>query len=297
MKELKSDPGIDGLPDALMWVKDAPMFIDPVNLTRFYDAVVRPTFKATQDRTLQVSASKREELKARFAAKAGFRLPTWLSGLFTAAAEAETEIAGGTEDGKSDVTTIKFETIDTPERQLDQLIAFYLLEQEQRLLVGDRTGAIMWQAEGKASAVPRALVMLDLEPRTKLIPMAAEFSNGRVTTFFDKFSKPNGERPPKGLGETRELWKWLGNNFDPDAAMTIIEDAAAEQNSRIEWIDYRLPLNDAGDSMHVHVEAGGRYYTGTFAYRLSRRCYGHGMRLIGTLKDGPDLNVLAIYER
>ncbi|WP_165779720.1 hypothetical protein [Mesorhizobium sanjuanii] len=48
---------MDGLPDALMWVKDAPLFVDPTNLSRFYDAVVRSTFKATQDRTLQVSAA------------------------------------------------------------------------------------------------------------------------------------------------------------------------------------------------------------------------------------------------
>ncbi|RUW54568.1 hypothetical protein EOA32_05005 [Mesorhizobium sp. M1A.F.Ca.ET.072.01.1.1] len=263
---MSNDLTIDSLPEALMWVKDAPMFIDPPNLERFYDAVVRPTFKTTQGRTIQISANKRAELKARFAAKAGFSLPSWLSGLFAAGAEAEANAEGGSETGKSDVETINFESIDTPERQLDQLIAFYFLEREDRLLVGDIAGAGRWQSEGKASAVPRALVMLDLKPRTKLIPMAAEFSNGKVMTFFDKFSKSNGERPPKGLGDTRELWKWLGDNFDPDAAMAMIENGAAEQNSRIEWIDYRLPLNDVGDTMHVHIEAGGRYYTGTFAF-------------------------------
>ncbi|PDQ20112.1 hypothetical protein CN311_15965 [Mesorhizobium sanjuanii] len=79
--------------------------------------------------------------------------------------------------------------------------------------------------------------------------------------------------------------------------MATIESAAAEQNSCVDWIDYRLSLNEERLTMHVHVEAGGRYYTGTFACRLSRSCYGHGMMLIGTLKDGPDLNVLAIYEK
>jgi hypothetical protein len=32
------------LPAVLLWVKDAPLFIDDATLDRFYDAVVRPPF-------------------------------------------------------------------------------------------------------------------------------------------------------------------------------------------------------------------------------------------------------------
>ena len=79
-------------------------------------------------------------------------------------------------------------------------------------------------------------------------------------------------------------------------SIEVIEKASTE-HGRIEWIDYRVPLNDAVDTMHLHIEAAGQYNTGTFAYRLVRRTLGHGVRMVGTLKDGPDFNVLALYEK
>jgi hypothetical protein len=45
------------------------------------------------------------------------------------------------------------------------------------------------------------------------------------------------------------------------------------------------------------LTAAGRYDTITFAYNFIRRGYEFGLRLIGTLKTDPDMNVLAIYER
>jgi hypothetical protein len=39
------------------------------------------------------------------------------------------------------------------------------------------------------------------------------------------------------------------------------------------------------------------YDTGTFAYNFIKRGYKHGIRLVGTLKSEPDMNVLAIYEK
>ena len=49
--------------------------------------------------------------------------------------------------------------------------------------------------------------------------------------------------------------------------------------------------------MHLHIEVAGKYSTGTFAYRLIRRGQGHGMRIVGSMRDGPDVNVLALYEK
>jgi hypothetical protein len=49
--------------------------------------------------------------------------------------------------------------------------------------------------------------------------------------------------------------------------------------------------------MHLHIEVAGKYNTGTFAYRLIRRGEGHGIRIVGSLRDGPDVNVLALYEK
>jgi hypothetical protein len=42
------------LPDALLWLKDAPLFIDADQVARFYDAVVRPSSEEGA-RTITVS--------------------------------------------------------------------------------------------------------------------------------------------------------------------------------------------------------------------------------------------------
>jgi hypothetical protein len=59
----------------------------------------------------------------------------------------------------------------------------------------------------------------------------------------------------------------------------------------IEWIDFRVALDGTGRTVHFHLESRGRYFTGAFAYMVIRRVVGHGLRLVGTLKDGPDVNV------
>ena len=45
------------------------------------------------------------------------------------------------------------------------------------------------------------------------------------------------------------------------------------------------------------VAPRGDYATGIFAYNFINRGLKHGLRLVGTLKSEPDLNVLAIFER
>jgi hypothetical protein len=286
-----------GLPSAIMWVKDAPMFIDEANLDRFYDAIVRPAFSTEETRTLNVSEARRKELVAKLGAEAGLKLPSWLAGLLSGGVSAAANAEGTSESSNSSDGQIVLRSIDTPQRQLEQLLAFFLVERTDRLLTGQPSDTLTWQADGKSAEVPRALVLLDVPKSTKLIPTAAEFENGSVSLFFNKLERSNGERPPIHIGEEKALWEWLGRDYIAEQAMKSIEDAAREQKSRIEWIDYRLLINDDGDTMHLHLEADRRYFTGTFAYRLVRRCYRHGMRIVGTLKDGPDLNVLAIYEK
>lgn len=78
--------------------------------------------------------------------------------------------------------------------------------------------------------------------------------------------------------------------------MVVVEEAAAE-NGRIRWIDYRVPLTEDGDTLHLHLCPSGNYDTGTFAYNFVKRGYKHGLRLVGTLKSEPDMNVLAIYDK
>jgi hypothetical protein len=78
--------------------------------------------------------------------------------------------------------------------------------------------------------------------------------------------------------------------------MLAVEKASAELG-RIQWIDYRVPVTAEGDTLHLHVCAEGKFDTGVFAYNFVKRGYKHGLRLVGTLKSEPDMDVLAIYEK
>lgn len=65
---------------------------------------------------------------------------------------------------------------------------------------------------------------------------------------------------------------------------------------RPRWIDYRMTFG-TGDVLHLHVVAHGDYDTGVFAYNLIRRGERYGLRIVGSLKSKPALNVLAVYEK
>jgi hypothetical protein len=65
---------------------------------------------------------------------------------------------------------------------------------------------------------------------------------------------------------------------------------------RPRWIDYRMTL-DTGETLHLHLVARGDYDTGIFAYNLIRRGQRYGLRIVGSLKSQPALNVLAIYDK
>jgi hypothetical protein len=285
------------IPQAFMWVKDAPLFIDGVNLERFYDAVVRPPFKEGTPLKIKVSSTQKKELEAKFGGKAKIGLPAWLAPLFAAGAEVSGDVKKSNAQGESKEQEITLHPISTPHRQLEQLTIFYLLEQPARLLIGDINSPLSWQKDGYHRTVPRTIVFIDLPAGTKFIPMAAEFAEGKFVTFFDKLHAKSGERPPAfERSKDHEYWRWFSDNFDAGQCVDELEKASTE-NGRIEWIDFRVPLNDRADTLHLHLEVGGQYNTGTFAYRLIRRGVHYGIRLVGTLKDGPDVNVLALYEK
>jgi hypothetical protein len=288
----------EALPEALGWLKDAPLFIDAANLDRFYDAVVRPTFKEAGPRKIKISEETRRELRGALKASAKAHLPSWLSTILSAGVDIGAEVEGKTADASASAQELELEAITTPQRQLEQLAVFYLLRLKDRLLVGGIDAPMRWQAEASAMATPRALTFLDLPVGTILMPMSAEFTNGRVVTFFDRLRAASGENPPPFReADKGAYWAWFKRHFDAGRAIRVVEEAAAAEAARIEWIDFRAPLNGVVDTMHLHVAARGKYNTGTFAYRLIGRCVGHGMRIVGTLKDGPDINVMAIYEK
>lgn len=286
------------LPRALMWIKDAPMFIDEANLARLYDAVIRPTFRESGPREITISEEQKNELVGKIKAGGSLHIPSWLSSLFSAGLDLGAEGSVGRTGTDGQKSVLRLEAITTPERQLEQLTIFYLVKRSDRLLVGAADGPERWQAENQADLLPRALAFVDLPRGTKLIPMAAEFGSGHVVTLFDKLRAASGEYPPKFVqSQSERYWRWFADHFDAGQAIEAVEAAAVAESSRVEWIDFRATLTAPGATLHLHFHAAGRYNNGTFGYQMVRRCLGHGLRVVGTLKDGPDMNVLAVYER
>jgi len=73
-----------------------------------------------------------------------------------------------------------------------------------------------------------------------------------------------------------------------------VEEAIGTRG-RPRWIAYRMILPDS-TTLHLDVSARGDYDTGVFAYNFIRRGERYGLRIVGSLKSKPALNVLAAYE-
>jgi hypothetical protein len=335
----------------LLWLADAPLFIDAAQVDQFYDAVVRPE-NHTGDTTLTITEAKASKASGKLAGKAGVELaaeaslsPGGLLDILTgwfpfikAEAKASAKGAfegaaeGGMEREKRDenARTVVLHAINTPQRQLEHLTLHYLVNCSERLfLVDDPRASEDWRNPETISDVPRALLYLDLPgqmealekglPETKLIPAAAEFMDGTVAPLFMEMKAENGDSPPRypeldlrkaratddagrrslleALREDRKkYWLWFEQNFSATRAMEVVEHASAARDG-IRWIAFRVPITPDGDTLHLHIVPDGKYPVGTFAYNFIKRGLKHGLRIVGTLKSEPDVNVLAIYEK
>jgi hypothetical protein len=303
------------------WLADAPLFIDTDQVGRFYDAIARPQSKGGTT-TVEISSETIKELSGKLGLEAGITTEKLAGLLFpllalvkpSAKITAEGEVAKKSSEGSS--VSIELIPVESPERQLEALTLFYLANYQKRIFFADFQSSADWRDPKSIRAVPRSLVFLDLPGRdeatqkgsiqTKLIPMAAEFENGKIVEIYKELLAVNGERPPKYVDRAenpeqlvekrKEYWQWFEKHFSAVTALVAIEKAASE-NGRIRWIDYRMPLTTNGDTLHLHICPRGAYDTGVLAYNFVKRGSTHGLRLVGTLKSEPDLNVLAIYEK
>jgi hypothetical protein len=306
------------LPGHLHWLADAPLFIDADQIGRFYDAVVRPEHREAAT-TVEITESTAKNLSGELGLTAEVqpsdlleKLATFLPFLkFRLGAQAKGQVSR--EKSAKESVTIEMYAIETPQRQLEHLTLHYLLNHRERLFLVDDPSSGKWRDSSEISRVPRAVTFLDLpgqdttgERGTKLIPTAAEFGDGQIELIFKTLCREDGQRPPqypekptagKALQELRrEYWQWFHGSYNATQAMIAVEEAA-NKHGRIRWIDYRLPLTDEGDTLHLHVSPAGQYDTGVFAYNFIKRGYKHGLRIVGTLRSEPDMNVLAIYEK
>lgn len=93
--QTKAAPTDDSVPDTLLWVKDAPLFIDEDTLARFYDAVVRPAFKENTPLKIKISEAQKKELEGKLGGKAKFGLSAWISHILGAEVEVSAEGKAG----------------------------------------------------------------------------------------------------------------------------------------------------------------------------------------------------------
>ena len=306
------------IPNTLDWLLDAPLFIDDLQVGRFYDAVARP--EAAQGTTkLVISKQDMKKISGKVVAtgKIGLGMLTqFLSNFVNPEVSISAEGAADSSTQKGENLELLFHPISTPERQLIQLTVHYLVKHPSRLFLIDKPYTGDWHEPDSIQIVPRSLAFINLPgfeeahhgavPQTKIIPTAAEFENGKIELIYPKLTAKDGCKPPdyperaespEKLRELRKAyWHWFDENFSATKAMIAVEEAATT-HGRIRWIDYRVPINREGDTLHLHVSPAGKYDTGVLAYNFIKRGFKHGLRLVGTLKSEPDLNVLAIYER
>jgi hypothetical protein len=309
------------LPSPLLWLADAPLFIDSDQVSRFYDAIARPqTRNGTV--TVEITEETVKELKGKLDLEVGVTTEKFaallapLLAFVKPSVKASAAVEGTKTSSDSNAFSYELIPVETPQSQLEALTLLYLSRHPKRIFFPNLQSSADWRDAKSISVVPRSLVFLDLPGYeeatqkssvvTKLIPTAAEFENGKIVLIYPELLAANGERPPvypdkpgkpEQLSEQRkQYWQWFEKNFNATSAMIAIEKAASE-NGKIRWIDYRLALNSSGDTLHLHVCPRASYDTGVLAYNFVKRGFKHGLRLVGTLKSEPDLNVLAIYEK
>ena len=295
----------------LLWLLDAPLFVDERLVARLFDAVVRPAYEVQSRQIGHVSEDARKRL---FGAEltGGYDL-----GLSYLIGKLKLEGKGKAEHESSKIETSSSSQtevpIDTAGRRLEEIALTYLTNHPDRIVfvntdstATDFAGRSLTIAdlEATASSPPRMLVFVDVPAGTPIIPMACELDKGGTTLLFkryiDRLWTGEEEKPayPDNRGDLptrRAYWRALADRFSSRTAMELIEEAG--KDGRLGWIDFRMPIGDDGDAMHVHAVLSGRYYTGDFAYNVVRRGHHHGIRLVGTMKAGMDVNVLAVFDR
>lgn len=209
--------------------------------------------------------------------------------------------------GEQEQESITLEAVDNAERQLVELALHYLVNLPARV-ASHSGGPSRLPDEAAILASPRMIAFVDVAPGTKFVPLAAELDGGRVKTFFDPLAgtlqhpggKPALRYPDEvesadGQRQREEYWSWFADAWNPNRVVQVMEDVI-EAGGRPRWIDYRTLLT-TGENLYIHLAGHGDYDTGVFAYNLVKRGWRHGLRIVGTLKARPAMNVLAIYEK
>jgi hypothetical protein len=296
----------------IWFVTDIPLFIDDVAVRQLYDALHRPEFETVSRNQADTwSEGTQSADKAGLGAEVGFA-PV-LKG------KGSVQSSKGRSSKKGGATSLDQEANRSAEMRLEQILWFYEADFPHRVLWTSVDSPVLEDLNGESKSwttvdemlehrAPRPLIVLDLKHKSKLLPMMSETVDGKIQELYQVFRESTGKQSelPEypsdtasgGDQEAKKYWRALDDVFDSRVAMRVVENATSA-GSRIEWIDFRLIGKPSADEllpMHLHLCPRGRYSTGTFAYQTIRRGYKHGLRMVGTLKKGEDINVLAVYE-
>lgn len=302
---------------SLAWLADAPMFIDGEQVAALYNAVAKPEHE-TAKITLSLEKATKFGLEGKGAVEGEIGLAKWLKTVFPfldAKAKVSVEGKASAEFETKKGNEIELRPIDTPQRQLVQLALHYFLNLPHRTRAVASVEATDWLEKSFADALPRGLVFVEFPNETKFVPMALEVEGGSVQVIYpdlvQSFVGPKEkeriptypepafykDKPGELDAKRQEYWDFFQKHFASGLAMIAVEKSVSAVGKPIRWIDYRVPLTAGLPCLHLSISARGRYDTGTFAYRLVKRGFKHGLRIVGTMKSEPAINVLAIFER
>ena len=299
---------------AFWFLVDAPMFMDTPLIERFHDAVLRPEHIVVKENET-TSAKEEKQRKIRIEAKGKgdivpFVVGMALKGRFDSRFTRENAASLGRE----------LSIPRTSERLVEEIVAFYLAYFPERVVIVDPVnGKVSHVVDERAldyshlDAIcnvpgPRPIILIEAPKGAKIMPMAGEFADGKVEVVYDELIQAlsTSDEPMRRIDselsveKKAERWKELIGRFKAPVAMKVLEAAGKDHNgSRFEWIDFRMAWGEGGtpSPLHLHVCPRGQYSMGTFAHAFVRRGQSNGVRILGTLKTGGDINVLAIYER
>jgi hypothetical protein len=306
----KNPPAVEEPPAWLAWLADAPLFIDKHLVGSFFDATVRPTYEPT---SVEVSKEVTWETSSTLSGEATATLFPGLS-LTAGAGLGETH-------GESDGHVLTMVPVTNSSRELLRIVLHYhknhSAKARGKTATATQDGRIWqqlglapedWKAPSKESIEerPRMIAFLDFPVGSKFIPVAIETDEGVGAvhqTLIKKLQGDDPHGPPSysdDSGEDAEkaraaYWKWIADRWDPMAALIAVETDTKDKG-RVRWVNYRVWIND-GLTLHLNVVGHGEYDIGVFAYNLIKRGARQGLRIVGTVRSDPGLNVLAIYDK
>lgn len=299
---------------AFDWLIDTPLFVSTDRIDSLYNAVALPETEE-KSRTVSSKAVSSSSAGASVGVEGSAETGPMVNILTKMGFKVSTGLTAGAQAGTEEGTSYSLTPVRSPERRLFNVCLMYAQSFPSRCLQLSDLITGEWTENAYIDERPRALVFLDIQPGTPIVPMAAELQNGEVRTFFNELNQEvvqwGQSAPPKWPDENdadkaQEYWAWFREHPDSSkGAMRLMERVVADRG-RPAWVDYRVPIADdtlADDkrldinSLHLDIRGGEAHATGDFAYRLVHRGRKHGLGVVGLLKRGPALNVLAVYER